>query len=318
MNKYREVFFPSSICPISKPITVASKGLDICIYFTVYHYTSEEANQYYAQNIVRAYHQLVECTNIVETGKILIYVDDIAYNSVADIFMSVGIKDSVRVFHNPMNYYNGGWCFTTPRLMFFGFEEPNECKYIFNSDDDMWWTKPVNFPKYDWKQFTNILDSKPDGLYAKKFDAALDNNKGRDKSYYECDHTASNLLQWVKRNFEGRYFAPPENYPYAWPGLSFTGIRSNSSTRAKLTELWMQISPIVWIDECFTELLHHYYQLEWVDIRSHALNYEFPIEGRPYEIDIHTLKTDYCLVNTGVNISDISDDMLSYFKEIYQ
>ena len=163
---YRETFFMAKYPQITEPLPVSEGGKRIGIFFTIFSGTTRKADPhhsydpssevFYARNFTYIYRQLALYTDILDVGRVRIFLErGKAYDDAMPILEQAGLASLARHIPKPQHLDQMNMSY---RFQSFFNAEMRECDYIFSMDDDIWfYSRDKNkFPI--WENFTNELD----------------------------------------------------------------------------------------------------------------------------------------------------------------
>ena len=133
----------------------------------------------YAMESIYAYRQLIRNTNFPAYGRVAFFLDEKAKDVLTPIYESVGLLSLVR-WVDVGEYQN-----FTGYFKYFSDEYFEDCRYVFESDADMWFFRfNLNQPLFDWGAFIQELDTADEmTIYA------LRQNKGKRRRITSTDMT---------------------------------------------------------------------------------------------------------------------------------
>lgn len=146
---------------IDTKMPVCPDGTDISISYYFFNKTDDRNIAIlYCQEILYAYRQLIKHTNILDCGRVRIFVDR-RWESVArEQFGVCGLESLVSLIDVHEGVHLAGYI---PQL---DHDDVKECRYRFHNDADLWWISNDE-SVFDWKAFCDTLDASVDNcIYA--------------------------------------------------------------------------------------------------------------------------------------------------------
>ena len=297
MSETRTDFLTANYPIIHEKLPVANKGMDICIFTTIFYkdfywneFSSKKA-EYYAKNITYAYRQLIRNTDILDTCKFLCFIDDACWETATPYFQKTGMMPMVRRLSDVsdgISYLN--------RVALLANENISNCRYMLSIDDDLWFAKPFSF-----KSFAEKCDTAETDIWIYEWETSSDT---RERKYYTDDIDMANPLRhWVLNAF-GKPYARGTNdlLPYG----TFVMIESG---KKPFVDFYRNHGALFQDDEPFYECMIEYQQMKTKDP-------EIPIILA--SLAYKTEHLDYSIINVGVEkdtvLPNIAEEIYAVFK----
>ena len=149
---------------INEKLPLCEDGNLISISFFIFNKDSSRDNPHghggkyarYLKELTYAYRQLVNCTNILDHGRVRIFIDTRLYHYALPLLTKVGLDPLIVWVSIPHGCRLSGYILL--------FEDPSvsECHYRFNMDVDQFFITMIDQPAFDFKNFCSVLDTYSD------------------------------------------------------------------------------------------------------------------------------------------------------------
>ncbi len=152
---------------ISEQLPVCLDGTDVSVSYYLFNKGASAENPngdnfpilHYAHEVAYAYRQLINCTNILDCGRVRFFMAEQAQEQMMPYFKEIGLSSLVVPIEVPVGVQLSGYI---PHL---SSEHLDPCKYRFHNDTDLWWLLPEGAEKFDWRNFCNLLDTANDDAF---------------------------------------------------------------------------------------------------------------------------------------------------------
>lgn len=165
--------FPAAFSPITEPLPHYRlvENPDIVMFYCISynpHYATHDIHVY-AKSMIYAYKQLVRCTNILDCGRVMFFVDERCIPVVYQYVKAAGLLDLLFPFNsNKMMHYAAYIPF------FFNNTLMGTTPFRFYNDVDMWWINLENAPKFDFMEMVSKIKEMDCAFYANTTPKSLD------------------------------------------------------------------------------------------------------------------------------------------------
>lgn len=262
---------------------------DVCVSFYLFDkwHGKPEADPRFFESYVHetylAYRQLMQHTNIMKCGQVIIFVDSRCVDRVQEILSPSGLDTLIC----PISVGTDG-IRLSGYIPYFDFDDT--CRYHFHLDTDLWWIAPRTRRIFDWETLCHHLDLIPGNCL---FGRGIQ-KRGVDWLHYfgqhldtlrEIEETASAVLDLI---FEDDL---PDNFSKVLEGCDevlsidsaagwLVGVRQNSQAAETLQSCWNTYGSEIVSDEGFYAILLEKYPEIWV----HDIFYDPQFNVNPYPI----------------------------------
>ena len=158
---YNMKFFVDGLPDITTKLPISNNGNEISISFYIFNSKTSNINPNgkgtsytrYFKELSYAYKQLVECTNILDCGRIRVFCDTRLHDYASRYFETIGLQDIITWVTVPQGARLSGY------IPFLEDETVSECRYRFHTDSDRFWINLIDQEPFDFTLFCNTLDS---------------------------------------------------------------------------------------------------------------------------------------------------------------
>lgn len=161
--------FPATLPPITESLPVADNDdCDVGLFYNLYTVDRFEHNFHiYSKSAIYAYRQLVECTDILEVGKVRFFVDRRGAEIAMPYFEVAGIASLVRLFDVKPWFEGSNYLYQplSSRYQHLVHPDFSDVRYLFNIDVDYYYINIKNAPRIAFAKTCEALDRTDSEMY---------------------------------------------------------------------------------------------------------------------------------------------------------
>ena len=257
---YRNNYLSSELPILTDALPIANQGDEIGLYFTILwnRWQHHDAARYYAKNITYAYRQLLRHTDVLDVGKVLIFVDERNAESVTPIFQMTGLLPILRFYRSRESHQETTVLHRTERVLFLNSHEFSQCRYIFSLDDDIWFIANPKRSTYRWTAHNALLDKKAPSFYIFDFPGDVIHRDWYPNRYAEGPIPEA-IPAFISENFGYPSLTDIEDFVACCATLF--GIRNDTDISARLAAYFQHCGHILYNEELFFDCFLKHFQL---------------------------------------------------------
>lgn len=293
--------FPAMLPPITHALPVADNDdCPVGLFYNLFTTDRFEHNFHiYLKSAIYAYKQLVDCTDILEVGKVRFFIDCRGAEIAMPYFKAAGIDSLVRFF-DLQPWFEGSnylWLPLSSRYRHLEHPDFSDVHYILTIDVDYYYINISNAPKIEFAKTCKILENTADAeMYG-----PISSGKQRPMEgfYYEYSAQSETDKAEINKAMQGLFSEPYPSYrgeAERFMAGQMIGFRNHSDTLKKWMDFYNTYGFIAKDEVILHAFLATYPEIEPIPFGIHPCEIFREADVREYPSWVKY----NVLINTGI------------------